>query len=73
MSIRFSNRGVKGKVVGGRNQIGVGCKRVGGEGMKEIYVNSTMGQNSPAHMPEKLKITITVVGTSLKCFLPAIS
>lgn len=73
MSIRFSNREVEGEVAGGRNQIGVGCNRVGGEGMEEIYVNSTMGQHSPAHMPEKLKITIIVVGTSLKCFLLAIS
>lgn len=41
-------------------------KRVGGKGMEEKCVNSTMGQHSPAHTTEKLKITVRVAGTSLK-------
>lgn len=39
-------------------------KRVGGEEMEEAHVNSTAGQRSPAHVSEKLKITIRVAGTS---------
>lgn len=34
--------------------------------MEEKCVNSTMGQHSPVHMTEKLKITVRVAGTSLK-------
>lgn len=39
-------------------------KRVGGEEMEEAHVNSTAGQRSPAHVSEKLKITMRVAGTS---------
>lgn len=73
MSLRFSNMEVGGKVAGEESRLKWVENRVGGEGMEEIHVHSTMGQHSPAHMPEKLKITIRGAGTSLKGSLPAVS
>ena len=63
----------EGKWMGEETRLEWIAKRVGGEGMEEIHVNSPMGQHSPAHMPEILEITIRVAGTSFKGFLLATS
>ena len=63
MSIRFRKIEVRGKVAGEETRLEWAEQRVGGEEMEEAHVNSTVGQRSPAHVSEKLNITIRVAGT----------